>query len=108
MHGQVLGQQLFAIAGQLRPEGQGAAQIAAGQRVFLDADKVQAAIRRSVLLEQLPGTEKIQPRAKAGFTYHQLAAGGQLGKALGQRVLLQEHMTGLGQAAVGGKVHIGK
>ena len=61
-----------------------------------------------MLLEQLPGSEKIQPSAETGFSDHQLLTRRQLGKAPGQVVLQQEGMAGFGQAAVVGEIHIGK
>ena len=70
--------------------------------------KVQAAVGPGVLLEQLPGAEKVQPGAETGFTDHQLLTRRQFGKAPGQVVLQQEGMASFGQAAVVGEIHIGK
>ena len=108
MHRHVLGQQGVGVSGQLGPQGQGPLQVVAGQRVLFHADKVQATVGPGVLLEQLPGAEKVQPGAETGFTDHQLLTRRQFGKAPGQVVLQQEGMAGFGQAAVIGEIHIGK
>ena len=48
-------QQLFAVRGEFGPQGERALQVVAGQRVFFDADEVQACIRVCDLIKQLPG-----------------------------------------------------
>ncbi len=68
--GDVLRQQLLGERLQLRPEQQGALQVGVAQRVLFHADKMQASTGHRVLLEQLPGAEKVQPGAKPGFADH--------------------------------------
>jgi len=75
VHRVVLRQQLGGPGLQLRPEGEGAAEVGAGQRVLLDADEVQAGVGGRGALEQLPGAEEVQPGAEAGFADAQPAAG---------------------------------
>ncbi len=78
------------------------------QRVLLDTDKMQARTIQRALIEQLPGTQKIQPGAKTGFANDQPFASWQFGEPPTQVVLHQKHMARLVQAGFGGKVHIGK
>ncbi|MNS58792.1 hypothetical protein D3C72_917250 [compost metagenome] len=67
---------------------------------------MQARTRHGVLLEQLPGAEKIQPGAKTGFTDDQSPTRRQRGKTLGQAVLFEEHVTSFFQPRLIGKVHV--
>jgi len=102
----VLRQQLISERLEFRPQGQRPLQVGQAQRVFLDADEMQARTGQSVLLEQLPGAEKIQPGAEAGFANHQSPAHRQRGKTFTQSVLFEEHVAGFIQPRQVGKVHI--
>ncbi|MCY1291140.1 hypothetical protein D9M70_403170 [compost metagenome] len=104
--GPVLGQQWRGIAGQMRPQGQGALQVGMGQRVFLDADEMQPGARRRAALEQLPGAEEVHPGAEAGLADDQAVAVRQRCETLGQVVAAEEHVAGLLQAVGGGEVHV--
>ncbi len=72
MQRDVLLQQLFCLHLQFRPQCQRALQVGTGQGVLFDADKVQAGLRIGGAFEQVPGTEEVQPRAKAGFADYQM------------------------------------
>jgi len=102
----VMGQQLIGQRLELRPQGQSPLQIRRTQRVLFDTDKMQPRSGHCVLLKQLPGAEKIQPGAKPGFTDHQSPVRRQRGKALGQAILFEEHVTGFIQPRLVGKIHI--
>ncbi|VVO28723.1 hypothetical protein PS720_04812 [Pseudomonas fluorescens] len=106
MNGDVLRQQLIGKRLQFRPKGEGALQVGVAQRVLFHADKMQAGTGHGVLLEQLPGAEKIQPRAETGFANYQVALGRQGGEALLQTVLFEEHVARFFKARLVGEVHI--
>ncbi|MNW09945.1 hypothetical protein D3C71_2070580 [compost metagenome] len=76
MHCHVLRQQLATERRQLWPQGQGAGQVSVAERVLFHTDEMQARFGAGTGAEQLPGTEEVQPCAKAGFTNHQALAGG--------------------------------
>ncbi|MNE37135.1 hypothetical protein D3C80_1309740 [compost metagenome] len=106
VHRHILGQQLAAERRQRRPQGQGAAEVGAGQGVFFDADEMQPRIGRGALGKQLPGAEEIQAGAEAGFADHQALARPQRAETLAQVVLVDEHMTGFLQALVLGEIDV--
>ncbi len=108
MHSHILIEQLTRKRRQLRPQREGTLQVGVAQRVFLDADELQARIGGRALVEQLPGTKEIQPGAEAGFTNDQPAFIRQFGEAPAQVVLHQKHMARFVQTGLGGKVHVGK
>ncbi|MCY1438218.1 hypothetical protein D9M71_544100 [compost metagenome] len=108
VHRHVLAQQLPGPGGELRPQGEGALEIAAAQRVLFHADEMQLRRSRRHLLEQLPAAEKVQSGAEAGFADHQAPVGRQGGKALGQLVVGEEHVAGFLQARGRGEVHVAK
>ncbi|RML69625.1 hypothetical protein ALQ90_03779 [Pseudomonas savastanoi pv. savastanoi] len=108
MHSHILIEQLTRERPQLWPQRQGTLQVGAAQRVFLDADELQARIGGRALVEQLPGTEEIQPGAESGFTNDQPAVLRQLAETPTQVVLDQKHMARLVQTGLGGKVDIGE
>ncbi|MNE42734.1 hypothetical protein D3C80_1368810 [compost metagenome] len=108
MDGDVLAQQLVGEGRQLRPQGQGALQVGIVERVSLDTDEVQPRTRGCLLLEQLPGAEKIQPGAEAGFAYRQLLAVAQGTETCRQIVIGEKHMAGFGQAVLLGEIDIAK
>jgi hypothetical protein len=99
MHGQVLRQQLPGIGCEFRPQVQRLLQVGAAQRVFFHADEMQAGTGGSLPLEQLPGTEEIQPGTEAGLADAQVLVGLHPGKALRQVVVLKEYVTGFAQPA---------
>ena len=66
--GRVAFEQLPAQVMQLRPHRQRAGQVVRAQGILFHADKMQLRTRRGGLSPQLPGGEKIEPGAKAGFT----------------------------------------
>ena len=99
-------QQLFAVRGEFGPQGERALQVVAGQRVFFDADEVQACIRVCDLIKQLPGAQKIQSCAEAGFTDNQLAVGGQGRETLLQGILLNKHISGFFETGLVRKIHV--
>ncbi len=104
----VLAQQLLRLAGQLWPQGQRLAEVLCGERVFFRADEVQPGRGRGMLQEVLPGTEKVESGAKAGFADAELAIGRQGGKTLGQLIVPEENMAGFFQPAVTGEIDIAK
>ncbi|MNZ58039.1 hypothetical protein D3C78_760380 [compost metagenome] len=108
MDGNVLGQQLIGKDFELRPECQCPLQVRRTQRVLFDADEVQARTGHGLLLEQLPGAKKIQPGAEPGLADHQPTIGWQLGKALTEAVLLDEHVAGFIKARLIGEIHVVK
>jgi hypothetical protein len=59
-----------------------------------------------VLLEQLPGAEKVQAGAKSSLANHQPLTGLQRGKTLTQSVLLKEYVAGFIKARQIGKIHV--
>ena len=91
---------------QLWPQGQGALEIVACERILFDADEMQASVVRGELVKGLPGAEKIQPGAKAGFANHQPSARRQGGKTFWQLIVGQEHVAGFLQAAGAGEIDI--
>ncbi|MCY1412540.1 hypothetical protein D9M71_279510 [compost metagenome] len=106
MYRHVLRQQLSAERRQFRPQGQGAAEVGVAERVLFDTDEMQAGVRIGAFAEQLPGTEKVQPGAEAGFTDHQALFGQHRAEALAQVILVDEHMTGFFQALVLGEIDV--
>ncbi len=102
----VLPQQLIGKGFELWPQCQGPLQIGRAQGVFFDADKMQSGISCRVLLEHLPGTQKIQPGAETGLANHQATALGQRGEAFRQAVLFDEHIAGFVQPRLVGEIHI--
>ncbi len=106
MHCHVLLQQRCTEARQFRPQGQGPLQVGRAQGVLFHTDEMQPGTGRGLLLEQLPGAEKVQPGAEACFTDNEAFAIGQGGKALAQAVLFDEHVAGFIQARFAGEVHI--
>ncbi|MCY1210601.1 hypothetical protein D9M72_222940 [compost metagenome] len=90
----VLVQQLGGLGRQLRPQGQGASEVVAGEGELLHADEVQPGIGRRALLEQLPGTEEVQPGTESGLADAKASARGQFGEAPGQVIAGDEHMMG--------------
>ncbi|MNN31683.1 hypothetical protein D3C81_1453800 [compost metagenome] len=108
MHCHVLGQQLPGLRREFRPQGQGALEVAAGQRILLRADEVQVGSVRRRVLEQLPGAEEVEPGAEAGLADHQAPAGGQGGEALGQVVVGEEHVAAFLHARGAREVHVAK
>ena len=67
---------------------------------------MQSRARRGRVLERLPGAEKIQTAAEAGFADGQMLIGSQGGEACGQIVVIEKHIAGLGQAVLVGEIHI--
>src|SRR5690554_8025165 len=67
---------------------------------------MQPGIRRCQLVPELPGAEKVQAGAEAGFTDAESGSGGQGAPAPGQIIVLQEHMAGFRQPGLPGEVHI--
>ncbi len=61
-----------------------------------------------MLQEVLPGTEKVESGAKAGFADAELAIGRQGGKTLGQLIVPEENMAGFFQPAATGEIDIAK
>ncbi|MNH95389.1 hypothetical protein D3C73_480300 [compost metagenome] len=94
MDGHVLLKQLIGKYLEFRPQRQGPLQVGRAQRVFLYADKMQPRSGRCVLLEHLPGAQKIQPGAEPRLTDDQPPTLGQGGKAFGQSILLDEYIAG--------------
>ena len=69
---------------------------------------MQAGIRRGQLVEQLPGAEKVQPGAEAGFADHQAGACGQGGEACRQVVAGEKYVARFPEAVVAGEVDVAK
>ena len=101
-----LRQQLIGEHLEFRPQRQGALQVVMAQRVLFDTDKMQSRIRHGVLLEHLPGTQKIQTRTKTRFANDQTPASPQRGEALGQTVLFDKHVARFVQTRFIGEIHI--
>src|SRR5690606_25375393 len=90
IHRHILLQQLQRQVMEFGPQGQRPLQILGGQRVLFHTDEMQEAASWCLLLEQPPGTEKVQPRAEARFADHQSLAAMQCSETLGQSIRLQE------------------
>jgi len=106
VNGAVLRQQFCAERRELRPQSQGALQVVVAQRIFFDTDEVQTGASGRLLLEQLPGAEKIQPGAETGLADAQAFAVGESGEALSQVVVGEKDVAGLFQAIFLGKVDV--
>lgn len=104
--GDVLRQQGLGEGLEFGPQGQGSLQIGRAQRVFFNADEMQARAGHCLLFKQLPGAEEIQPGTEAGFANHQFFAGAQGGKTFAQAVLFDKHIAGFFQARLVGEVHV--
>jgi hypothetical protein len=59
---------------------------------------MQSRTGHCLLLEQLPGTQKVKPGAEARFANDQSTAGWQRSKTFTQSVLFQEDVTGFFKA----------
>ncbi|MCY1423709.1 hypothetical protein D9M71_394310 [compost metagenome] len=100
VHRHVLLQQRLGIGGQFRPQAHCAGHVGVVEGVLFDADEVQARVAVCVLVEQLPGAEKIHAGAKTGFADHRAGVRRQVGKTFGQAGLAEEHVFGFFDAFV--------
>ncbi len=108
--GWVLIDQFIGERPEFGPQAQGPLQVVSLQGKTVHADKVQAGIVRGRLSPELPGSQKIEARAEAGFANGEAAFSHGLFvqslEALGQTVVVQEDMTGFGQSVGAGEIHV--
>src|SRR5712664_2303944 len=78
-------------------------EVGARKRMLLDRNKMQARVPRRSFPPGLPGSEKVQPGAKAGLDNGESPAAT---PAFGNSVALQENVPGFGQRARSGCVHV--
>ena len=83
----ILHEQRLMQRRELWPQRAGLFQILALQRKLFHADKMQMLARLSLLLPQLPGTEKIQTGTETGFRNGETAGGLPVRPALRQIIL---------------------
>jgi len=98
--------QRCCLRSQFRPQRQRGAQLVIVERKFLDAEEIQTCACGRALLEQLPGTQKIQPGAETGLADAETFTRLQRGKPARQIIPLQKHMARFFQTGIGRKIHI--
>ncbi len=76
------------------------------QREFFGREQVQPCPWRGVAFEAGPGTQHVQPGAKAGLSNHECSGGLPLGKPLGQVVGRQKDVFGFRATVLPGKIDV--